>query len=122
MHSLRIAALLLIVAYREVNSFSWPPPPIVLGLPLGSPTDKIVEIVLGQLKRVTEAVNLLEKYSDKLCLKEEMEPVKKYIESRKAMVDFLIKFAEDPKKYINMKSKCVTDLLGIHFPFPLPRL
>ncbi|EYC23669.1 hypothetical protein Y032_0015g2775 [Ancylostoma ceylanicum] len=120
MHSLRIATLLLIVACREVNSFDWLPftvptlPPII---PLPN-LDDIIKFILGQAKILDDAVGLLEKHSDMLCLKEEAEPVKKYIESRKAMVGFLAKFAKNPKEYIDMKSECFLKLAKKALPFP----
>ncbi|RCN37931.1 hypothetical protein ANCCAN_16177 [Ancylostoma caninum] len=58
------------------------------------------------LQKAIDKMSILESLSKKLCLNEEFGPVKKYIESKTAMVDFLKGFAKNPLKYISV-AKCI---------------
>ncbi|EYC23673.1 hypothetical protein Y032_0015g2777 [Ancylostoma ceylanicum] len=71
MYSFRIAALLLIVACREIHPapfdwFFW---------------DELFDTFLRPILKSTDAVALLEKLGDELCLNEEVGLLKSYIDS-----------------------------------------
>ncbi|RCN37932.1 hypothetical protein ANCCAN_16178 [Ancylostoma caninum] len=58
------------------------------------------------LQKVNDVIDVVLKFSEKLCLDDELAPVKKYIEARQAIAKFLVTLASDPKKYIDTKKQC----------------